>query len=510
MNNSDVSRRPHHEVVIVGLGPTGATLANILAGYGLDVLVLEREESVYPLPRAVHFDDEAMRVFQSIGLAEGIGRDARVNVGTKFVDRDQKLLLDWPRPQEIGPLGWYPSYRFHQPDLEAELNRGIAACKTVTLHRGASVTAVADLGDVVEVGYSHDGAKQVVTADYVIGTDGAKSVVRAAMDCEWEDLGFQERWLVIDVQLDKPRPDLGDFTIQTCDRDRPTTYVRCPREWRRWEISLWPEEEADDVTTDEFIWPRLRPAITPDEGRIARKAVYSFESKLATRWREGRLMIAGDAAHLMPPFLGQGMCTGIRDVANLAWKLAAVLRWEAPDSLLDSYESERREHTRTYIETAVRVGEMMNSAQTTEELIHAVQPDGSAKMSSIEKGLVGALGLSNDMMRGKRACQPRLVSGELLGDVMENKFAIICSESVANSLGSISRKYLKVFLANNDNSLSDLLSKNKASGIVIRPDFYILASLKANAATDQQSEYFEFLSEFFNNFQSAVKHSTSL
>ena len=159
MNNLDVSKRPHHEVVIVGLGPTGATLANILAGYEMDVLVLEREESVYPLPRAVHFDDEAMRVFQSIGLAEGIGRDARVNVGTKFVDRDQKLLLDWPRPQEIGPLGWYPSYRFHQPDLEAELNRGIAACNTVTLHRGASVTAVADLGDVVEVGYSHDGVQ---------------------------------------------------------------------------------------------------------------------------------------------------------------------------------------------------------------------------------------------------------------------------------------------------------------------------------------------------------------
>jgi 3-(3-hydroxy-phenyl)propionate hydroxylase len=508
MNNPDVFQQPHHEVVIVGLGPTGATLANILAGYGLDVLVLEREESVYPLPRAVHFDDEAMRVFQSIGLAEGIGRDARVNVGTKFVDRDQKLLLDWPRPQETGPLGWYPSYRFHQPDLEAELNRGIAACKTVTLHRGASVTAVTDLGKVVEVNYSHDGAEYMVTADYVIGTDGAKSVVRAAMDCEWEDLGFQERWLVIDVQLNRPRPDLGDFTIQTCDRGRPTTYVRCPREWRRWEISLWPEEEAADVTTEEFIWPRLRPAITPDEGRIARKAVYSFESKLASRWREGRLMIAGDAAHLMPPFLGQGMCTGIRDVANLAWKLAAILRWDAPDSLLDSYERERREHTRTYIETAVRVGEMMNSAQTTDELIHAVQPDGSAKMSSIEKGLVGALGLSNDTMRGKRACQPRLVSGELLGDVMKNKFAIICSEQFATSLESMNRKYSKVFWSDSDKALSDLLFKNEASSIVIRPDFYILASLKANAASEEQIEFFKFLSEFFENFQGVVKNST--
>lgn len=474
MNNSDVSQRPHHEVVIVGLGPTGATLANILAGYGLDVLVLEREDSVYPLPRAVHFDDEAMRVFQSIGLAEGIGRDARVNVGTKFVDRDQKLLLDWPRPQEIGPLGWYPSYRFHQPDLEAELNRGIAACKTVTLHRGASVTAVAEHGDVVEVGYSHDGAQQVVTADYVIGTDGAKSVVRAAMDCEWEDLGFQERWLVIDVQLDKPRPDLGDFTIQTCDRDRPTTYVRCPREWRRWEISLWPEEEADNVTTDEFIWPRLRPAITPDEGRIARKAVYSFESKLATRWREGRLMIAGDAAHLMPPFLGQGMCTGIRDVANLAWKLAAVLRWEAPDTLLDSYESERREHTRTYIETAVRVGEMMNSAETAEALTHAIRPDGAAQMNSISRDLDKAIGFENCPLRGIRMPQPRLHDTRLLGDSANGRFMLIGFAGMLDGIVPSRNGFVSTYVAEEHEELTVLLNKLRVAALLIRPDFYCL------------------------------------
>ena len=492
MNNSDVSQRPHHEVVIVGLGPTGATLANILAGYEMDVLVLEREESVYPLPRAVHFDDEAMRVFQSIGLAEGIGRDARVNVGTKFVDRDQKLLLDWPRSQEIGPLGWYPSYRFHQPDLEAELNRGIAACKTVTLHRGASVTAVADLGDVVEVGYSHDGAKQVVTADYVIGTDGAKSVIRAAMDCEWEDLGFQERWLVIDVQLDKPRSDLGDFTIQTCDRDRPTTYVRCPREWRRWEISLWPEEEADDVTTDEFIWPRLRPAITPDEGRIARKAVYSFESKLATRWREGRLMIAGDAAHLMPPFLGQGMCTGIRDVANLAWKLAAVLRWKAPESLLNSYESERREHTRTYIETAVRVGEMMNSAETAEALTHAIRPDGAAQMNSISRDLDHAIGPQGDEMSGMRMPQPRLDTGELLGDAMAGRFAVIGLGEVLETVTLPPENIALAISAEAHSEVAEALSDLGIIAMILRPDFYCFGSVRPQNSSGLSDVLAEF------------------
>ena len=322
---------PFYDVIVVGLGPTGATLANILGGYGLNVLVLEREAGVYPLPRAVHFDDEAMRVFQSIGLSDDIVDDVRVNVGTKFVDKNQNLLLDWSRPQEIGPLGWYPSYRFHQPDLEARLNAGIATHDNVMVMRSATVTGI-EMDDAgVTVSFSKDGASFNERAAYVVGSDGARSVVRAAIGGEWEDLGFKERWLVVDVQLTADRSDLGDYTIQTCDRARPTTYVRCPRDWRRWEISLLPHETPEDVTQDEFIWTNVRPAITPDEGEVRRKAVYHFESKLAEKWRSGRAFVAGDAAHLMPPFMGQGMCTGIRDAANLGWKLVAVLKWGAPD-----------------------------------------------------------------------------------------------------------------------------------------------------------------------------------
>ncbi len=481
MTRTETLKEPDHEVVIVGLGPTGATLANILGGYGIDVLVLEREEAVYPLPRAVHFDDEAMRVFQSIGLSEGIGRDARVNVGTKFVDCDQNLLLDWPRPQEIGPLGWYPSYRFHQPDLEAELNRGIGDCKTVTLRRSAHVTAVHDTGTLVEISYLHGGSEQSVTARYAIGTDGAKSVVRAAMDSDWEDLGFQERWLVIDVKLKKPRPDLGDFTIQTCDRERPTTYVRCPREWRRWEISLRPEEKLEEVTGDDFIWPRLRPAITPEDGEIARKAVYSFESKLATRWRDGRLMIAGDAAHLMPPFLGQGMCTGIRDVANLGWKLAAVLRWQAPESLFDSYERERRAHTRTYIETAVRVGEMMNSAETAEALTHAIRPDGAAQMNSISRDLDHAIGPDGDGMRGIRMPQPRLADDRLLGDAMAGRLAVVGKSAVLSGV-SLPPQEVAIAIDPDDHpAIAEMLSSLGIEAAVIRPDFYCFGAVSAGS-----------------------------
>ncbi|MEX0502275.1 bifunctional 3-(3-hydroxy-phenyl)propionate/3-hydroxycinnamic acid hydroxylase [Alphaproteobacteria bacterium LSUCC0719] len=472
MMNETVSAQADHDVIVVGLGPTGATLANILGEYGLDVLVLEREESVYPLPRAVHFDDEAMRVFQSVGLAEAIGRDARVNVGTKFVDANMDLMLDWSRPQEIGPLGWYPSYRFHQPDLEAELNKGLAARDTVAVQRSANVTSVTDHGNRVTVAYDNDGVGKTVTGRFVVGTDGARSVVRASMDSGWEDLGFQERWLVIDVQLAKPRPDLGDFTIQTCDRSRPTTYVRCPRDWRRWEISLKPDETVEMVTEDSFIWPKLRPAITPDEGTIQRKAVYSFESKLATKWREGRRLIAGDAAHLMPPFLGQGMCTGIRDAANLAWKLVAILKWGAADGILDSYEMERRDHARIYIETAVSVGEMMNSAETAEALTHAIRPDGSAQMQSINRGLERAIGPAGDSFAGMRMPQPSLQDGRRLSDAMQGRFAII-GRGAALQAADLPGSHLALAVDADDHADVDaMLNSLGVEAVVLRPDFY--------------------------------------
>lgn len=473
----NMSGQPDHDVVIVGLGPTGATLANILGEYGLDVLVLEREAGVYPLPRAVHFDDEVMRVFQSIGLAEGIGRDARVNVGTKFVDRNMDLMLDWSRPQEIGPLGWHPSYRFHQPDLEAELNRGIAARPNVTVIRSAEVSEVVDEGDVTLVRFTHQEEERSLSAQYVVGSDGARSVVRAAMGSEWEDLGFQERWLVIDVQLTQARPDLGDYTIQTCDSARPTTYVRCPRDWRRWEISLKPEETAEMVAKDDFIWPKLRPSITPEEGVIQRRAVYSFESKLATRWRVGRLLIAGDAAHLMPPFLGQGMCTGIRDAANLAWKLVAVLRWGASDSLLDSYEMERRDHARIYIETAVRVGEMMNSAETAEALTHAIRPDGSAQMQSINRGLERAIGPVNGGLTGMRMPQPTLADGTRLSDAMKGRFAILGTPESFEGVNELPSDRAVTITSQDHPEVAQLLSKLGVAAFILRPDFYCFGAV---------------------------------
>ena len=201
------------------------------------------------------------------------------------------------------------------------------------------------------------------SARYVVGCDGARSIVRRFMGTELDDLQSHERWLVVDVLLQRERPDLGDHSIQFCDPARPATYVRGVGNRRRWELMLMPGDDPTAITRPEAIWALLSRWVTPQEATLERPAVYTFHSVVARGWRAGRLLIAGDAAHQTPPFMGQGMCAGIRDAANLAWKLGAVVRGDAPPGLLDTYESERSPHVREFIQTAVRLGGVI---QTTD------------------------------------------------------------------------------------------------------------------------------------------------
>lgn len=413
------------EVVIVGLGPVGATLGNLLGAAGMRVLILEKAKAPYPLPRAVHIDDETMRVFQTAGCASSIAPTLHINPGMQFVDKDGGMLLDWPRPQIITQNGWYASYRMHQPDIEGCLNEGLNRFGTMTVHRGATVVHWLDEEEKITIRYSMDGTETEVRARYVVGCDGANSGTRrmigvnkavdagmpreeaeAAAGQNWEDLGYNERWLVVDVMLNHPMPELGSHTRQTCDPDRALTYTRQPGDRRRWEIRLQDGETNEQVTDPAFVLSFLleRFGVTADDVTIERRAVYTFQSKVAVSWRCGRMLIAGDAAHLTPPFMGQGLCAGIRDVSNLAWKLLRCIKGglspESADRLLNSYETERRPHVREYIETAMRLGALMNTCQTAEQLKNTLQPqqhDAGAKMQSIKPPLGPGLGLDSPL-----------------------------------------------------------------------------------------------------------------
>ncbi len=445
-----------HDVAIIGYGPVGATLANILGQAGLDVVLLEREAAAYHLPRAVHFDDEVMRVFQGIGLAEAILPLTITSPGMKFVDRAGALLLDWSRPAGIGPQGWHASYRFHQPMLEDALRAGVARYPNVAVRARTNVTAMQPDGRL-------ETSAGPLQARWVVGCDGANSLTRQTIGEGFDDLGFDERWLVTDLILKRPRPELGDHSIQHCDPARPATYVRGVGERRRWEITLHPGEEPADP------WPLLARWITPDDATLERAAIYTFRSAVARKWREGRLLIAGDAAHLTPPFMGQGMCAGIRDVANLGWKLAAVLRG-ADEALLDTYQSERAPHARAYIETAVRLGGLINTRAMALALGEA--PEGPVRMESIAPALGGFTA-----PLGRPAPQPRLADGALLDDRIGPRHAVLLRGGVADTTILDHRGAVLV----SDPALEPFLAANTALAALMRPDRQVVAFARTPA-----------------------------
>ncbi|MEM9062081.1 MAG: bifunctional 3-(3-hydroxy-phenyl)propionate/3-hydroxycinnamic acid hydroxylase [Pseudomonadota bacterium] len=452
------------DVAVIGLGPVGAVMAALLGLCDLRVVVIEREMEVLDLPRAVHFDDEVMRVFQTLGVADRVSAVSRINQGMRFVDAEGRTLLDWPRPQEKSAQGWYPSYRFHQPDLERILRHRIADMPNVEICTGTELLGLTQTDDEVRLATS-DGTMRAAA---VVGCDGARSTVRTHIGDGVEDLGFHERWLVVDLLLHEDRLDLGDLTIQHCEPARPMTYVRGPGLRRRWEITALPDESDEDLTTPETVFRLLDRWIEADEATVERAAVYTFHSVIAEQWRDRRLFIAGDAAHQTPPFMGQGLCMGVRDASNLAWKLAAWLRG-APDAFVDSYQSERAPHARTYIETAVQLGRLINTSGTEAALRAALRkPDGTAHMDSLNRPLGHGLGNAADPARGWLAPQPRLMDQRLLDDLLGYQPVCLARDRLADHPPG-----MQVLTPGEVPEIGDLLDGHAAHALVIRPDRHI-------------------------------------
>lgn len=473
------SREHSFDVAIVGCGPTGAVLAHLLAQCGLRPLVLERESATYPLPRAVHFDGEVMRVLQWIGAAEKVLPLTAEHPGMRFVDPQGKLLLDWPRPQGIGPQGWRANYRFHQPELEQILRDGLADRPEVTLRSRADVFLIEDRGDHVHLRFEDmtRGRVERVRAKYVVGCDGARSLVRRFIDTGMEDFGFHERWLVVDAILNHDKPELGDHSVQFCNPDRPATYVRCPFRRRRWEITVKDGEDSHAIARPEAVWDLLAPWLSPEEAVLERTAVYTFHSLVAEDWRRGRLFLAGDACHQTPPFMGQGLCAGIRDAANLYWKLALACQDRVTgttrEALLDSYESERKPNAREYIQTAVRLGGLINTCDS-EAALRAALPldDGSARMESIAPPL--GPGLGQGPLAGRLFGQPRLADGRLMDDAHPHRFVLVTEDDLTAALSLPPGVALVTPRSAPD--AADHLARLGARAALLRPDRHTLGT----------------------------------
>jgi 2-polyprenyl-6-methoxyphenol hydroxylase-like FAD-dependent oxidoreductase len=361
------------DVAIVGYGPVGATLAILLAQRGWRVAVLERWLDPYPQPRAVHFDHEAGRILQSCGIGEPLAKITEPAEIYEFQNAARRPLVRFGRLGR-GLSGWPQSSMFSQPDLEALLFSRVAELPGVEVRRGVQVVGLDDDGSTVavhgkRVGVEPDGngGLRLRTADdaapvrarYVVGCDGANSTVRDIIGVPMADRAFFYDWLIVDVIFAEPRT-FDPLNVQICDPARPTTCVSGGPGRRRWEFMALPGETIDSLNDEATAWRLLEPwGATPENARLERHAVYRFQARWVQEWRRGRVLLAGDAAHQTPPFAGQGLCSGLRDAANLAWKLDLVLGGVSPDALLDAYGPERAPNMEAVIELAIDMGRMV-------------------------------------------------------------------------------------------------------------------------------------------------------
>lgn len=461
------------DVLIIGGGPTGVTLACLLAKRGVSVIVAEKEAGIYPLPRAAHIDHEGMRILQEAGAADAVMATSRSANRYEFRNAKGRVLMAFDGAEAIGPGGWPIANMIHQPSVEAALRTALADQASAKLLSGWEMHTFAEDAGGVTANFATITGKRSVRARWLVGADGARSPVRKACGITFEDLGFEEPWLVVDVLVDDPSP-LPTANLQICDPGRPTTCVLMGAGRHRWEFMILPGEAPEQVSDEAFVRRLLAPWQVAGAVRIERTAVYTFRARIAQSWRQGRVLLAGDAAHQTPPFAGQGMCSGLRDAANLAWKLAAVTKSEADAALLDTYQPERAPNLRATIDMAIMMGRMVC---TTSRLGAAVRdaklalarmlgklPDGPPSYPPLAEGAIRA----GSTAAGSYFPQVMAAGGARLDDALGD------GEWLIARAGLTAAAFAPFALG-----LSDWLDRHGVEAVLVRPDRYVFGTGRA-------------------------------
>jgi 2-polyprenyl-6-methoxyphenol hydroxylase-like FAD-dependent oxidoreductase len=501
-----------YDVILIGYGPVSQGLALMLGRQGRSVAVCERWKTRYPLPRAVCIDHELYRVLSALGMGEVLPAISQPGPLYEWFNADWRKLLsiDWSAPSLSGG----PEVNFvHQPTLEEALDRAVVAQPSVELRLGVDAVEVAQDGELAHVTLrdAETGALTRLSARYVIGCDGANSITRQTIGGGQEDRGFEADWLVIDARLRDGATieSLGiPAAAQYCNPTRPTTIVpagvREGRVFRRWEFMRLPGEAPADLEREDVVWSLLRPWAGPNDIEIVRHKIYNFRSLLARRWRDRRLLIAGDAAHVMPPFMGQGMCSGLRDAWNLAWKLGLVLDGRAPDAVLDTYQPEREAHVSRMIDASIFLGRIICIPDPAEAALRdqrflGGEVDPPPPLDSLAHGLIrrsrdgapcaGAGALSPHVMAERDGVRGRL--DDLVGPgfqllAMGHDPGAHLSGNVRHRLAELGARFVRLgdgpgACRDLDGRLDGFLAARGWQAMIVRPDFYVYGGV-ADAA----------------------------
>ncbi|MFF7414700.1 bifunctional 3-(3-hydroxy-phenyl)propionate/3-hydroxycinnamic acid hydroxylase [Streptomyces lydicus] len=458
-----------YDVAVVGCGPVGLALARLLSLKGLRVAAIDPNRIACHHPRATHLDDESMRTLQTLDAA-GMEQQFLRQTGWVLHGPDGAPFLEFAHPDEKSGQGWYTDYQFHQPDFESRLRGLLAGDAHVDLWFGWTVTAIDQDADAVTLTMSDRVTNQVTAlkAAYAVGADGANSFVRQVMDADIEDLHGTQRSLIVDIhpfQHPSTLPKTSGFIL--CEGQRPLTYVPVFPPMLRFEFMLLAEDDAAELERPQAVYDALSRWIEPGSYRIMRTDTYEWHARLVHGWRSGRLLLAGDAAHQMPPMLGQGMCSGLRDAANLAWKLAAVLQGAA-DGLLDTYETERSPHVRSYIVESARQANLIEAFGTGAIPPNPTEPQVLEPLRPpLGPGLAGEpAGL---------APQPRAADGAKSDDATGYNFAVVGRQAVAVETADLWQRLGVVAVPDTGAAVDAWLSAGSATAAIIRPDRYTFA-----------------------------------
>ncbi|MBI5321264.1 bifunctional 3-(3-hydroxy-phenyl)propionate/3-hydroxycinnamic acid hydroxylase [Bradyrhizobium sp.] len=503
-----------YDVAIVGYGPVGAVFANLLAKRGLNVAVIERTAAVYDKPRAIALDHEALRIFQAVGLGDYMDGAIAPHNGTHFLGVDGEIIKIFDPSPPPHPLGWIPNATFVQPDAETALREKLSEYDNADIFLSATGFALAQDQNSVSLSVRRDdGSEFTLRARYLVGCDGANSFVRKQIGAGLEDLAFDEWWVVVDTLTSDParRPAKA---FQYCRPSRPGTFVPGPRRLRRWEIKLLPGEDPEAAGAPDNIIRLLKGFTDTTDLTIWRSAVYRFHALLGQGWRDRRILLMGDAVHQTPPFLGQGLCAGVRDAANLAWKLALVLRGDAGDGLLDSYEIERKPHVRSVVASAKEFGTIIGELDPAAAAVRDARLREDLKSGKAETvrqrfipDLVSGLIAPDTKLAGKLFVQPRVRGPDgmarRLDDLLKPEFAIVTArpEPMAWLSKTLLADWLRLgservvvaasgepsagegilTVVESENLFGDWMRQNAVAAVIVRPDRYVYGAA-GNAA----------------------------